>query len=259
MITRPLGECLNIQYLSTLHLSPLIEKIFAISDLHIGNYHNPYAVEAFVDLAIRTPNCIVVAVGDIFELINSSMMLILSSPLHRRSLNNLRRLAQNKDLYIVKGNHDIDLEIYAPILDPIRILLDDELNFITEEGIITFLHGHQDRFDKTTKFFEPLIRIFRRWIPDLYKRFYGTPSELKERNRMRWELHSGGVASLIFSEAIEKKKQIIYGHLHRCHVNKEPTNYKAGCCGDMVSELSYIEIDLTTSPISIEPKWINCV
>jgi UDP-2,3-diacylglucosamine pyrophosphatase LpxH len=212
----------------------------AISDLH-GYIYNRDKLLAFIGKVNEYKPHRVYLVGDIFDLLRFDWSEFLTNEngiVFYRLILEIANLIKNYGgiIYYVPGNHDSDIIKYSNYLSPIIITVPEFKDY----GIL-FVHGHQ--FDITQKWLEPILSKFKWLLPSLYRKYCGTPAELKTTNETQYTIHCGAISQKILNKARAEDINIIYGHTHQPKGEWTPEGQKAVCCGDMQTECTYVYIE----------------
>jgi UDP-2,3-diacylglucosamine pyrophosphatase LpxH len=218
-------------------------KIRSFSDSHFGVSYNPSAVERFCSDCIKDRVTSVILTGDILELLACTLQEILKDPLAMRGVTALKKLAETIPIYLIPGNHDFALigDYNAQLsLYPIRVIGTDVLLINTTYA---FTHGHQAQFDPTAPVTRWLEKVLRPLFPTFARQYFGTPIELKQYNRKEYDRQSMDITGRVANYAASHAWNLIFGHTHRPIEVWVPEKADVLNCGDMISELSYVEVD----------------
>jgi predicted phosphodiesterase len=214
-------------------------KVMAYTDAHRGitaNYGKLFMFGQRVE--IEKPD-VVLGLGDNYTLDWIPWVRIVTWEPSGRSIAQQQRIASYIKWIELKGNHDSKLSDHAAELYPVIVCNEKT---ITLDGV-TYTHG--DQWDDTIKYWwNPLERIFWKWMPWLYPKLFGTPFVLKKAGHDENYSHAVGIIEAkaqLWAESGERDKSVIFGHTHSEFIKHRSLHFIANC-GDIVDSCSYIVV-----------------
>lgn len=211
-------------------------RIIACSDLHNGTTANYEKYHALLRIVEKECPHYFLKVGDGIELVWETMEHNLTWPPSRDVIEHERTIARTVCPVIeLSGNHNLDMVQYAKLLYPIKV----GEEFCIFDGI-TYIHGHQ--FDPTVRYWwEPLQTAFRKIVPCLGRRLFGTPFTLKKEGR---DISYSKLVSIV-----ERNFQLwlngrsgVFGHTHSEFV-KQRKGQTIANLGDFYDSCSFLRIN----------------
>jgi UDP-2,3-diacylglucosamine pyrophosphatase LpxH len=224
------------------------ERLFVVSDLHLGNPASTAAVRILSLLDhVADEGASLCIDGDGFDMLQTSFKRMVSSGVP--VLAKLRRITDNggRVLYVV-GNHDLVLEHF---LDGVLTLdMSPFLNVRSGDALIRIEHGHlyDPFFSRFPDFYEMATRIaglalFLR--ADVYKvwTWLGDKADRRRRERAGEDLtavsYCHAAAEMLLDRGFDV---VVFGHTHNAEEVQMPSGRYVNC-GNWLRGTTYVEID----------------
>ncbi|HEC93270.1 MAG TPA: hypothetical protein ENI51_09810 [Candidatus Atribacteria bacterium] len=204
-------------------------KIIAFSDIHIPYTNKKFL--SFVDYALDEAD-LIVGVGDIIDRVRCTEKEIMESKTGPLLLKALKKLILSGKCYLLKGNHDPDLD--KTIQKLLGISCETPPYFIINN--IFFTHGYQ--FDAACSW-APW-----RFLKKIAPWFFKPPSHWKQYNRKKWHKSIGAIYSNVFGFAEHHTYNlIVIGHTHYAGIMRIESGQIIADCGDWLDSCTYIKLD----------------
>jgi len=215
--------------------------VFAYSDAHRGLTANYDKLHRFCDVVEYYKPDLVIGCGDNYSLDWKTWLHIVTWKPSAHSLAQQQRIASYIKWIELPGNHNppsamhkIEADLY-----PVKVCQNTS---ITVDGV-TYMHG--DQFDDTIKYWwNPLERIFWKWMPWLYPKLFGTPYVLKKKcHDVSYSKLVGAIEARaqLWAEGGEHDKSLVFGHTHSEFIKRRSLHFIANC-GDFVDSCSYLVV-----------------
>ena len=204
-------------------------KTLFFSDAHI-----PYTDERFlkfIEMACIDPDVdAVYGLGDTFDLLRRDFAEIIACEPGAKCISVLRGLASIKPVWLLPGNHDVDLIKWAAGLNPIEVM---GRHVFCDGYLLT--HGYEyDLLCRSLPW-----RLLAKVLPWWFK----SPSQLKaagqshKYNKQVGLIHGMAIADV---EATDSFDGIIMGHTHQLLIISTESNKTVADCGDFLDSASYL-------------------
>ena len=212
-------------------------KVVAYSDAHRGITVNYDKIMQFGEFVKNTKPDLVIGCGDNYTLDWIPWVEIISFQPSGRTIAQQIEIAEDIPWIEMLGNHNMRLEDYAADLSPVQV---SPLETLEIDGVY-YTHGSQ--FDPTIKYWwNPLERVFWKWMPWLYPRLFGTPSVLRKSGRdISYSRLVGTVEAnaQLWAESCNPRKSLVFGHTHSEFIKFRDDHFIANC-GDFVDSCTCI-------------------
>jgi len=224
------------------------ERLFVISDLHLGNPASTAATRVlpFLDYVADEGASLCID-GDGFDMLQTSFKRLVNAGVP--VLAKLRRITANGgNVYYVVGNHDLVLEHF---LDSILALeLSPFLNLRSGDARIRIEHGHlyDPFFARYPDLYETATHLAGLALfvhADVYRGWTWLSDKADQRRRARAgeditaASYCHGAAEMLLSRGFDT---VVFGHTHNPeHVQMPSGDYVN--CGNWLRSASYVEID----------------
>ena len=227
------------------------ERLFVISDLHLGNPSSTARsrLVEFLEYARLTGTSVCIN-GDGFEMLQTSFSRLSADAVP--VLNALRRLMREGNrVYYLVGNHDISLEHFLE--DWLFTQIAPFLNLRSGDALIRIEHGHlyDPWFVRYPKGYEMGARVLGLALlvhPDVYSVY--AKSQARSAARRKGDPPDEVAADMLLSRGFDT---VIFGHTHNAlDVQLENGHYVNS--GNWLQGSSYVEIDQGKVELK---KWIS--
>jgi UDP-2,3-diacylglucosamine pyrophosphatase LpxH len=225
-----------------------VDRLFVISDLHLGNPASMAAkrVLPFLD-HVADEGASVCINGDGFDMLQTSFKRIASSAVP--VLSRLRQISEKGGhVYYVVGNHDLVLEHF---LDSILTFeLSPFLNVVSGDVRIRIEHGHLydpffARYPDLYEIATHLAGLALFLHADVYRLWTWVADRADQRRRARAgddlaaTSYCHGAAEMLLGRGFDA---VLFGHTHNAEHVQMPSGAYVNC-GNWLRGHSYVEID----------------
>jgi UDP-2,3-diacylglucosamine pyrophosphatase LpxH len=227
------------------------ERLFVISDLHLGNPSSTARsrLVEFLEYARLTGTSVCIN-GDGFEMLQTSFSRLSADAVP--VLNALRRLMREGNrVYYLVGNHDISLEHFLE--DWLFTQIAPFLNLRSGDSLIRIEHGHlyDPWFVRNPKGYEIGARVLGLVLlvhPDVYSLY--AKSQVRAATRRKGDPPDAVAADMLLARGFDT---VIFGHTHNAlDIQLENGHYVNS--GNWLQGSSYVEIDQGKVELK---KWIS--
>ena len=195
------------------------QRIF-FSDSHIPR--NNYFFLEWLDAVVSDSKAVVYGIGDVFELLECTRDEVLDKGSSEIAL--LRKLAKDKRLRLLSGNHDLDA---GRCLGFPPYFKQDRVGYFIGDKFYWLMHGHQ--FDWACKYMP------WKWLSKILPWFM-TPGKAKDKQKEK--IYHNAVNRVL--QAIYKKNiNIIFGHTHWAGIIERENRCVLVNLGDMLGSCTW--------------------
>jgi UDP-2,3-diacylglucosamine pyrophosphatase LpxH len=237
------------------------ERLFVISDLHLGNPASSarQRVVDFIDYTRMTGASLCLN-GDGFELLQTSFTRLAADTIP--VINAIRRLkAEGHNAYYVVGNHDIALEHFLE--DWLFTHISPFLNLSSGDQRVRIEHGHiyDSFFMRYPDVYEAATRLAGLFIfarPDVYSLWAKADEALDRRRRRKAGETSDDISALHEAAGILLDRgfdAVVFGHTHNPETVVMPERGVYVNSGNWLRGSHYVDIDRGTVTLKRWEPW----